>query len=147
MDIETIEDELINTIKQNMSYLKTVDLYQGELDEDDIKKVARRFPAVLIYMEAADYVNRGYPLKWQKVSLTFLVCDKNLRTRKQVRRGSSTNPGTYKILKDLFDHIYNSDLGLTDQVHPLDIEREEAIVNRAGVSIYAATYKTQFAKN
>jgi len=147
MNIETIEDTLISLIKQNMNYLKTVDIYQGELDEDDIKSVVKRFPAVLIYMEAAKYSVRSAHLRWQKVTITFLVCDKNLRNRKQSRRGSTTNPGTYSILKDLFDLIFNSDLGLTGQIHPLDIEMEDAITNRKGASIYAATYKTQFAKN
>ena len=146
MNKQTIEDALIDAIKQAMPYLRYVDTYQGELDEKSISQFVISFPAVLIYMERADYTDRGYPKKWLDIQYTILVCDKNLRGNKAARQGDSSNPGAYKMLDDVFEAIFCKTLGLND-IQEFDIESEEALINSSRVSVYAATYKTKAVKN
>jgi phage gp37-like protein len=144
MKIEDLEDTLIETVKTAMPYLRYVDTYQGELDEANIIQFVKNFPAVLIYMEESKYLNRAWPLKWQSVDITILVCDKNLRGNKSARRGDTTNPGAYRILQDLFDALFSKDLGLA--IDPFDVISERALINSSRLAVYAASYKTKFAK-
>ncbi|MEW5745281.1 MAG: phage protein Gp37 [Nitrospirota bacterium] len=145
MRIEDLEDKLIETVKTAMPYLRYVDTYQGELDETNIVQFVKNFPAVLIYMEESRYLNRAWPLKWQSVEITILVCDRNLRGNKSARRGDRSNPGTYGMLQDLFDTLFGKDLGLA--MDALDILSETALINTSKLAVYAARYKTKFAKN
>ncbi|MCL4492333.1 MAG: DUF1834 family protein [Nitrospirae bacterium] len=145
MDRKVIEDAMINALKQGMPYLKYADTYQGELDEKSIAQFVVNFPAVLVYMEKTKYTNRGYPKKWQDLEFTLLVCDKNLRGNKVARQGDLSNPGTYKMLDDVFSALFCKTLGL--DIEEFDIDSEEALINSPRVSVYAAVYRTKAAKN
>ena len=144
MNFADIENTLITTLKAAMPYLRFCDTYQGQLDDDNIMLFARNFPAALIYLERAKYTDRGYPLKWKHIEVTILVCDKNLRGNKNARQGDSTQPGTYKMLDDVYTALSNKDLGLA--ILPFDVDKEEALINTGKLSVYAAGYKSQFSK-
>ena len=146
--IKNIEDALIAAIKAGMTYLRTVDTYEGELDEAKIALAAKNFPAVLIYMEKTRITNRAYPLKWQHPVFTMLVCEKNLRGKKEAVQGDITNPGIYQMLADLFDTLFQQTLGL--EIDPFDIPEnaaEEAVITSSVIMVYAAQYGTKCRKN
>lgn len=143
--IKEIEDALITAIKAGMDYVRTVETYQGELDEKKISQFALNFPAVLIYMEANEYTHRTWPYMWHHPVFTFLICDRNLRSESSGRRGDNSAPGTYQMLSDLFDIVFNQTFDL--EIDPFDIVKEEAVINATGFSVYAAQYKTKAARN
>ncbi|MEW6115385.1 MAG: phage protein Gp37 [Nitrospirota bacterium] len=145
MDIAVLEDKLIETLKQGMTYLKYADTYQGELDEKSIAQFAMNFPALLIYMEDTTYTNRSYPMMWQNAQFTILLCDRNLRGNKNARRGDLSNPGTYKMLADVYSLLHDKTLDLL--TYPLVAVSEHALINSRQLSVYAAVYKTKQPKN
>ncbi len=143
-EIEDIEDAIITALaplKETDSLgVRTVKSYQGELDsEEDLARAARLVPSIFVVYGGSRYEDHG-SRKIETLSFLLFVCDKNLRTEEEARRGGSGNPGTYAMLEGIRDLLYEKRLSL--DITPLKLLREDPVWFGKGISIYSAEYET-----
>lgn len=140
--IEQIEDayiEKLEPLKATHS-VRVIKTYQGELDnEEEIRKAVKLFPSIFVVYGGSRYEKHG-SRKIEYMRYSFFVCDKNLRTENEARRGGAGNPGTYSLLNGMRDLLFGSRLGL--EIYPNHLKLEQAIWSGKGVSVYAAEYET-----
>lgn len=140
-DIETIEDAIISAIEAITAVsIRTVKTYQGQLDEKDIKELTAPLPAVYVVYGGSRFTPHG-DRKVENIIFDLLVCDKNLRSEEEARRGGTGNPGTYAMLQAVRDAICGSQVGLAE-LSPLNIQSQTPVWFDGGVSIYDAAYTT-----
>lgn len=112
--ISEIEDAIIQTLKSAsaLAYLKSVDSYGGQLD-DDLGKVIRSFPAVWIVYAGSGKPTKLGAEKW-KVPATFavMVGARNVRNEAATSKGSAVEVGTYQMLEHVRTLLLNNDFGL-----------------------------------
>ena len=143
--IEEIEDAIISALGalnegDGALGIRTIKSYQGELEsEDDIKKIARLFPAIYVVYGGSEYKAHG-GRKVEEVRFFLFFCDKNLRSEDQARRGSTENPGTYAMMDSARDELYGQTFSL--DIFPVKLLSQEAVWFGNGISIYAAEYET-----
>ena len=140
--IEQIEDAIISELQSLKASLgvRAIKTYQGELEsEDEIKRLVMLFPAIYVVYGGARYENRG-DRKVKHMAYHLVVCDKNLRTEPEARRGGSNNPGTYAMLEAIEGSLCGSQLSL--EIFPFNAIREEPVWFGGGISIYGAEYET-----
>jgi len=139
--VEQIEDALIAalaTLKGSLG-VRTIKSYQGELEEDDIKKLIALFPAIYVVYGGSEYKEHG-ARKVEFMRYHFFTCDKNLRAEEEARRGGANNPGTYAMLDAIRDKLYGQQLSL--EIYPLRLVRQAAVWFGSGISVYGAEYET-----
>ncbi len=140
--IEQIEDaiiEALNPLKATLA-VRTIRSYQAELSsEEDIARAARLLPAILVVYGGSEYADHG-SRKVEKMTFALFVCDKNLRSEDEARRGGAGNPGTYAMLRAVRDLLYGQRLSL--DIFPLDLLREMAVWFDKGITVYSAEYET-----
>jgi len=119
--------------------VRTVKTYQGELEEDDIKRMTALFPAIYIVYGGSEYKKHG-ARKVEEMSYYLFVCDKNLRSEEEARRGGTENPGTYAMLNGIRDLLLGKRLSMS--IFPFGLVREIAVWFGSGISVYAAHYTT-----
>ena len=140
--IEQIEDAVmaaVNPLKTSLG-VRTIKSYQGEMDDEDaIARAARLFPAIICVYGGSEYADHG-SRKVETMTYLLFVCDKNLRTEGEARRGGAGNPGTYAMLNGLRDLLYGKRLGL--EIFPLKVLREGPVYLGQGLSVYSAEYET-----
>lgn len=140
--IEQIEDAIIAALaplKVSLG-IREIKSYQGELEEEDLKKMAGKFPAIYVVYGGSGYGAHG-ARKQEKMGLELFVCDKSLRSEEEARRGGAANPGTYKMLRECRDLITGKNLGLAE-LTPFEIQHDTPVFFGGGVSIYAQGYET-----
>jgi len=143
-EIEEIEDAIITALAPLKAAdslgVRTVKSYQGELDsEEDLARAARLVPSIFVVYGGSRYEDHG-SRKIETMSFILFVCDKNLRTEEEARRGGSGNPGTYAMLEGIRDLLYEKRLSL--DIAPIKLIREEPVWFGKGISIYSAEYET-----
>ncbi|MDF1592592.1 MAG: DUF1834 family protein [Desulfobacterales bacterium] len=139
--IEQIEDAIIaavNSLSASLG-LRTIKSYQGELEEDDIKKLIALFPAIYVVYGGSEYKEHG-ARKIEFMKYHLFLCDKNLRSEEEARRGGAGNPGTYAMLDGIRDKLYGKQLSL--DIYPLRLVSQATVWFGNGISIYAAEYET-----
>ena len=143
-----IENGMVAAIKTatGMAYLKSMDSYAGQLDED-LNEVIRSYPAVWVA-----FAGSGKPAKtggntW-KVPATFvvMVAARNVRDEKAARIGTSNEVGAYKILKDVRALLLNQDLGLAiERFTPGAIKTlYNTKVGGRGLAVFSQEWTTAF---
>jgi phage gp37-like protein len=139
--IEQIEDAIIATLEPLKASLgvREIKSYQGELEEDDLKKMAGKFPAIYVVYGGSGYTAHG-ARKLEKPGFELFVCDKSLRGEEEARRGGAGNPGTYRMLRECRDLLAGKNLGL-DDLTPFEIKHDTPVWFGGGISIYAQGYE------
>ena len=139
--VEQIEDALITALDplEDDLGVRTIKSYQGELEEDDIRKLIALFPAIYVVYGGSEYKPHG-ARKVEFMSFHLFVCDKSLRAEDEARRGGANNPGTYAMLDAIREKLYGQQLSL--EIYPLRLVRQAAVWFGGGVSVYGAEYKT-----
>lgn len=142
LDIEQIEDAIITALDPLRSSLgvREIKSYQGELEEADLKKMIAGFPAIYVVYGGSGYGSHGQR-KVETPGFTLFVCDRSLRSEEAARRGSTENPGAYRMLRECRAKLTGQDLGLTD-LAPFEIKRDTPVFFGNGVAIYAQDYET-----
>jgi phage gp37-like protein len=143
---EEIEDAIITALaplKHAVTGLgvRTIKSYQGELAEEDIRKLLSLFPAIYVVYGGSDYPYITSPRKNEIMRWQIFVCDRTLRAEDEARRGGLANPGTYAMLHEVRDILAGSLIGLPD-IDPFQIISETPVFFDNAVSIYAAEYRT-----
>jgi len=140
--IEEIEDAIIAALEPLKASLgvRTIKSYQEELDDEEtIARATRLFPAIFVVYGGSGYADHG-SRKIETLSFILFVCDKSFRKEEELRRGGSSNPGTYVMLNGARDLLYEQRLSL--DITPLKLIREDPVWFGNGISIYSAEYET-----
>jgi len=124
LTIGGIEDAIKARIEQASAFgelgyrIASVATYNGEFDDlESLAKALRVLPAVWVVLAASGKPERKGGDKW-KVPVTFavMVGSRNVRSEHAARRDSQTahglEPGTYRLLQDMWDLFVGQDLGL-----------------------------------
>lgn len=141
---ETIEDiegaiiTALDDLKEDLG-VRAIETYDGELEEDDIKKLALLFPAIYVVYGGSTLIDRG-ARKIEKIKYQIMFCDKNLRTKTSASRGGAANPGTYAMLRGARDLLIGQRLDL--DIYPIELIREASVWFQRGISVYGAEYET-----
>lgn len=143
--IEQIEDAVIAALAPLKASLKVREIksYQGDLEavsDEEIKKMVARWPAIYVVYVGSGYGAHG-ARKVETPALSLFVCDRSLRSEEAARRGSSGNPGTYRLLRESRALITGKDLGLPG-LAPFEIQRDTPVWFGGGASVYAQDYET-----
>ena len=120
-------------------YARLVDSYQGELEDEDLQKVLKLFPAVLVVYDTSQYTKLAKGVFDERMRFRVLVASRNLRGEKAQRRGDVAMVGTYEMLRDVRGLLANKIV--TPDVGPAEPVAERFVVNTREASIYEAVYE------
>lgn len=130
----TVEDAVVAALKKELdAQVNTLVSYQGDY-LSDLTQEYWRFPAVLVQLHQTrgEQVTLGsYDLT---LEFTILVV---VRGNTAKRREAS---GIYQILAGVRKALWHQDLGL--ELQPLNLIREEPLLNNQEFSVFAAHYDT-----
>lgn len=147
--ISAIEDAILARIASaGLPYLRTVESYGGELD-DDLVKAVRRFPAVWAALKGVgegQALNTAQSVYRHHATWVVMVAARNLRNEAATRKGDKVNVGTYQMLEDVRSLLAGQDFGLEiDNLRPGKVTN---LVNSRfqgqGVSVFAQEWHTKF---
>lgn len=120
-------------------YARLVDSYQGELEDEDLNRVLKLFPAVLVVYDTSQYTKAARGVYDEAMRFRVLVASRNLRGEKAQRRGDVAMVGTYQMLRDVRGLLANKKVVV--DVGPAEPVAERFVVNTREASIYEAVYK------
>jgi hypothetical protein len=124
-------------LKEPQGYLKELQGYAGELDEETaLENFLRGWPGVLVEVSRADYEVTTMPYYSQEVYVSLLVGARSFRSQAEARGGST---GAYAILADLRRLLLGDDLGL--EIRPLELVGETTLGSTPNAVLYLAQYK------
>lgn len=140
MNFATIEESIINELKAQVAYLRTVETYAGQL-EDDIETLPVRFPAAYVAYGGSDFAAGavGGSGHRETCSFTVFICARNLKGQKEARK---TAQGAYDAVKDALDALVNSTFGL--DISPLAPARTMLLFASGTMAVYAVEFRTGF---
>ena len=144
--ITQVEDAILAAINAapigpvgGAGYARIVDSYQGELEDEDLSRVLKLFPALLVVYDSSRYTKSAKGVYDETMRFLVVVASRNLRGEKAQRRGDVEMTGTYQMLRDVRGLIANKSLGL--DVGPPEPVAERFVINTRDASIYEATYE------
>lgn len=121
MDFEQIEDRIIETLRTEVSSLRTVETYAGQLEEE-IAKLPVRFPAAFVLYGGSTFGRVDGPTLQETVEFSVMVAAKNLRGGEEARKGGGAEYGAYGLVKDVLGALANEDFGLDmERLRPLRV--------------------------
>lgn len=145
MDFETIEDKIIETLKQGIPELKTIETYAGQL-EAEIEKLPVRFPACYVVYGGSGFDFIDGPNHQETTEFSIIVCARNLRGSEAARKGGATpgEYGVYDLIKGVLDTLTNKKFGLDmERLKPL---RTSLILMTKTIAVYGIDFQTSFDK-
>jgi len=142
--LNTIEDAVLEALRvqttlegETESYLKTLKLYDGELDLDDLRRAAKIFPAMLVAYSGCEVEEQISAREWRvRYVWTVVVADKSMRRSLEARRGTF---GTSRMIEDARRALVGRDLDLEDM--DLFGWPDEVVVEQGReLSVYALSF-------
>ncbi len=130
----TVEEAVLAALEHGLNgQVKTLISYQGDW-LTDLTQEYWRFPAVLVQLRQG--LGQQITLGSYDLTLEFTIF--------VVARGGSAKQraanGVYEILAGVREALWNQDLGL--DLQPLNLIKEEPLLNNQEFSVYAAHYGT-----
>ncbi len=138
MTFEDIEDKIIAEVKTEMTYVKTVETYAGQLDQE-IEKLPIIFPAIFVAYAGSTYEWVDGPNHNEICEFSILVAAKNLRGKEAIRKDDS---GCYQMITDVLLKLTNKTFGL--QIEKLKPLRVTLIFISKSTAIYGIDFQTNF---
>jgi len=138
MTFEDIEDKIIQEITTNLTYIKTVETYAGQL-EQEIKTLPIKFPAVFVVYAGSTYQWVDGPNHQEICKFTILVVAQNLRGQKSARKDTY---GCYQMINDVLNTLTNKTFSL--DIEKLKPVRVDLIYVSASIAIYGIDFETSF---
>lgn len=139
--LSDIEDGLLTAIRADEllhGYLRTLETYQGHL-EQDVGHQIWKYPAVFVFFDGAAYKPLTQFEEEADFTFSLLCVSQSLRGNITARRGTDSAVGTYTMLADLRRLLVGNTLDL-DDVLPMWLHQEKAVLNTKAMSIYEAKY-------
>ncbi|MBI5410172.1 MAG: DUF1834 family protein [Nitrospirae bacterium] len=138
MTTEDIEDKIITEIKTQMTYVKTVETYAGQL-EGEIDKLPIIYPANYVSYVVSDFEWIDGPNWKETCQFSVLVCSKNLKGNEALRKA---NYGCYQMIEDLKTNLINETFSLA--IEKLQIVRVQLLFITKTVAVYGVDFQTSF---
>jgi phage gp37-like protein len=130
----TVEEAVLAALQSELgSQVNTLVTYQGDL-LSDLHREYWRFPAVLVQLRQSQ--GTQVTLSSYDLSLEFTIFV-IVRGNTAKRRETS---GIYGLLAGVRQALWHQDLGL--DLQPLDLIKEEPLLNDQEFSVFAAHYET-----
>jgi phage gp37-like protein len=137
MDFEQVEDKIIETLHKEVSYVKTVETYAGQL-EADIKTLPVTFPAVFVVYGGSTFARVDGPNHQETVDFSVLVAAKGV-SNKGMRKDDK---GVYEMIKAVLTALTNEDFGLDmEKLRPL---RVTPVLITKTMAVYGLDFRTSF---
>lgn len=133
-----IEDRIIERLRQELTYLRTVRTYAGQLG-DDIERLPVSFPAAYVVYGGSTLRPVDGPNLEERVEFSIIVAARDPRGRASALR---EEPGAYRMVRDVLEALTNSTLGL--QIERLCPERVSLLSISGTTVIYAVDFSTGF---
>jgi len=142
-EFEELEQVVLATLEPLRDQgVKTLELYAGQTEAEDIEELARMtllFPCVYVVATGLA-LTRKDRYDEEDIGIMLLVGDRNLRGTEASRRGDSTSMGVYEILElteELLHRkkIHSSGVMLLRSAAPL------YLAPKKGLCFYAARYE------
>ncbi len=138
MNFEDVEDKVLDELKGQITYAKTIGTYAGQLAED-IEEALGIFPAIFIVYAGSDLEWVDGPNYNEKCIFTVFVAAKNLRGQVTTRKGDH---GCYEMIKDVLATLTNKTFGLEmERLTPLKVEN---IYISKTMAAYGIDFQTKF---
>ncbi len=138
MTFEDIEDKIIAEIKDNVTYVKTIETYAGQL-EQNIKQLTIPLPAAFIVYGGSTFTWIDGPNHNEEVVFSVLVASKNVRGEKRARKAAY---GCYQMINDVLVVLTNQTFDL--QIEKLVPIRTSLVHVSKTIVIYGIDFKTNF---
>jgi phage gp37-like protein len=148
-EFEALEQAAIAALQPlRESGLKTLDVYAGQAEADDIEELARMtalFPCIYVVATGL-IVETKNRFDEEDVGLMLLVGDKNLRGTDAARLGDANSTGVYGLLSLSRDLLHRKVLAQGWAVTILEKTTPLFLAPKKGICIYAAHYRTRTVK-
>jgi len=138
MTTEDIEDKIITEIKTQMTYVKTVETYAGQL-EGKIEELPIQYPAVYVAYAGSSFEWVDGPNYNEICEFSVMVCVKNLKSQEAMRKATN---GAYDLIEAVKANLINKTFGLA--MEKLKILRVSLIGITKSVSIYGVDFQANF---
>lgn len=135
--ISDIENGFIDTLEVlKTEGLKTLSSYSEVLRMSDVEDMVRRYPAVYVVWND---LNARVEKDAYQISVSVIVCDKNLRGDSSARMGDGVSLGVYYWLDRCRELLHRQSpvSGCT----PARLVKESPLAAEKNVAIYQATYE------
>ena len=137
MTFKDIEDKIITELN-TLSYVKTVETYAGQLEEE-IEKALIQFPAMFVVYAGSEYAWVDGPNHNEICEFSILVAAKNLRGQESARKDDY---GCYQMIYDVLAKLTNRTFGL--EIEKLSPLRVTLVFISKTVAIYGIDFQTNF---
>lgn len=139
MNFETIESAIKARIQTELPYLRTLETYAGQL-EDEIDKLVLSFPAVFVAYQGSSFEWVDGETYNETAEFVALVAAKNLKSGAAIR----TDPvsGAYRLIKDVAAALTNQNLGL--DIERLRPTQRSLVYSSKTAIIYGLNFQTNF---
>lgn len=119
--IATLEDEVIDALAslQQAGIIKTLDIYEGQLDVEEAELITPTFPCAYVIAGDMDIETKN-KLETYDLEIDVLVGDRTLRGAGQARQARKAVRGLYSIRQAIKDKLHLQKI-LTDFMPPLAI--------------------------
>jgi phage gp37-like protein len=145
--IKQIEDAILLKLSplKVPGMLRTLKTYQGEMEKKDelenlIETIKGLTPAVFTIYAGSQIENVDRQIR-ETLFFGLIVIDESLRGTESARRGSTTNPGAYKIISDVNAILENNMIGL--DIIPLERQSVDPLHFDTSIAVYTILYKTE----
>jgi phage gp37-like protein len=148
-EFEELEQIILDTLEPLKAQgIKTLDLYAGQAEAEDIEELARMirlFPCVYVIATGLVLVHKDR-YDEEDIGVMLIIGDKNLRGTEAARLGDSTSMGVYDILEKTEgllhrQKIHSSGTMLLRSAAPM------YLAPKKGLCFYAARYEFKTIKS
>lgn len=145
-----IEDAMIERLKGTLTYLRSVESYGGQFD-DDTFDVVRVLPAIWIaFAGTGKPEQKGADRFLTPASFVVMHCARSVRGEKATRHGGPNGEvGVYQLLRDVKQILLMQDLGLAiDHLRPGPIKTLfNTKLRKNGLAVFTQEWTTKFIDN
>ncbi|MDX9785449.1 MAG: DUF1834 family protein [Desulfobacterales bacterium] len=122
--------------------VKSLDLYVGQMEAEDIGQVTMLFPAVYVVAETLSMPENEQVTR-PTVTLTLLIGDQNLRSGRAAVRGDGTSPGVYYLLERCRKLLHGKPIVPGWRTWRVTQETPLVYAPKKGVCIFGAIYQSR----
>ena len=148
-EFEELEQAALTALQPLLnSGLKTLEVYSGQAEADDIEELARMttyFPCIYIVATGLVMVDKNR-FDEEDVGLMLIVGDKNLRALDDARRGDTKSPGVYELLSGSRNLLHRKKIASGWGIALLEKASPLFIAPKKRICIYAAHYRFRAVK-
>lgn len=138
VNFEAVEDGIIEALRAGLTYLRTVETYAGQL-EDELGMLPDGLPAAYVVYGGSAYEWVDGPTHAEAVEFSVIVVAGALRSRQAARKDGH---GAYSALGDVARALTNKTLGLS--IERLRPRRAALLFVNGTAAAYEIVFGTSF---